>query len=68
MPTYNLYNWQLLDPNTVTSLYLYGTFTPPVRYDARIRANTDDPVNIELDMATTVANGPSRACSGHLYA
>jgi Ca2+-binding RTX toxin-like protein len=57
MPTFTVSDWRVLDAETMTNLFLYGTFGTPDKYNSRIRTN-NDPVTVVLDMSTTAATGP----------
>lgn len=58
------YDWSELDISKITSLYLYGTETPPSNLldDALIRP--DQPSRIEVNMASFMESGPGRFALG----
>lgn len=58
MSIITLYNPALVDPDTITNLFLYGSLDTPDTYNSRIRL-TDEPIHVQFDMATTAISGPS---------
>ncbi|MDA0780846.1 MAG: hypothetical protein O2970_07075 [Proteobacteria bacterium] len=68
--TNTIYQWQDLTIETITNLYLYGTFDTPEDYTDRLRSSstynalpTDNNgtfINIKVEMQDYITNGPGR--------
>ncbi len=59
-------NWNDLTPAQMTSLFLYGTLTPPQNFEERLRSSAEKdnlsnaPIVVEFDAVDFMANGPGR--------
>ena len=69
--TDKIYQWQDIDINTITNLFLYGTFDTPESYTSRLRSSSEIDalptdifgykyLSVKVEMQDYIENGPGR--------
>jgi Ca2+-binding RTX toxin-like protein len=62
------YTYSTLTENELTSLYLYGTTTPPAEYEDRLRPSTSPQIDLSIDAVSYMADGSGRYATGDRFA